>query len=96
MKEKKALCDLNLTVERGTAFGFLGPNGAGKTTTIKFLTGLIHPTSGDGFIFGKSIRDLSVKMKIGFLTEHPYFYDYLTGLEFLRFCGALFGMPRKA
>ncbi len=96
MKEKKALSDLNLTVDSGMAFGFLGPNGAGKTTTIKLLTGLIHPTSGEGFIFGKSICDISVRKKIGFLPERPYFYDYLTGLEFLHFCGDLFGMTKKA
>lgn len=96
MKERKALLDLNLTVERGTAFGFLGPNGAGKTTTLKLLMGLIHPTSGEGFIFGKSIRDNTVKKKIGFLPESPYFYDYLTGREFLHFCGELFGMTQKA
>jgi len=95
MQEKKALTDLNLTVESGTAFAFLGPNGAGKTTAIKLLTGLIHPTSGEGFIFGKSISDTSIKKKIGFLPESPYFYDYLTGLEFLQFSGELFGITRK-
>jgi len=95
-KEKKALTDLSLIVERGTIFGFLGPNGAGKTTTLKLLTGLIQATSGEAFIFGKSIQDVSARSKLGFLPERPYFYEYLTGLEFLHFCGELFGMDLEA
>ncbi len=96
MKEKCALSDLSLTVEHGTVFGFLGPNGAGKTTTLKLLTGLIQATSGEAFIFGKSIQDVSARSKLGFLPERPYFYEYLTGLEFLHFCGELFGMGLEA
>lgn len=94
LKESKALSEVSLSVEPGTIFGFLGPNAAGKTTAIKLLTGLIHPTSGEGKIFGKSMRDISIKRKIGFLPERPYFYEYLTGLELLHFCGELFGMDR--
>lgn len=94
LKESKVLSEMDLFVEAGTIFGFLGPNGAGKTTAIKLLTGLIHATSGEGFIFGKSIRDISIKKKIGFLPERPYFYEYLTGLELLHFCGELFGLDR--
>lgn len=94
LKEKKALLNLTLSVECGSVFGFLGPNGAGKTTTLKLLTGLIHPTSGSAFIFGKSIQDIASRKKMGFLPERPYFYEYLTGLEFLHFCGELFGMSR--
>lgn len=94
-KEKTVLSNLNLVVECGSIFGFLGPNGAGKTTTLKLLTGLIHPTSGTAFIFGKSIRDIASREKMGFLPERPYFYEYLTGLEFLHFCGELFGLSRS-
>ncbi len=93
-KEKKALSDLTLSVESGSIFGFLGPNGAGKTTTLKLLTGLIRPSSGSASIFGKSIQDIRSREKMGFLPERPYFYEYLTGLEFLHFCGSLFGYSR--
>jgi ABC-2 type transport system ATP-binding protein len=95
MKEGVALSDLNLEVEAGSIFGFLGHNGAGKTTMIKLLIGVIHPTSGEALIFGRPISDISVKREIGFLPESPYFYDYLTGAEFLHFCGQLFGMTTK-
>lgn len=96
MKEAVALSDLNLEVEAGNIFGFLGHNGAGKTTTIKLLIGVIHPTSGEAFVCGRPISDVTAKREIGFLPESPYFYDYLTGSEFLHFCGQLFGMTTKA
>ncbi len=91
-----AVDDLSLTVHRGEVFGFLGPNGAGKTTTLKILMGLIYPTSGTARILDRPIGDVGVKHQIGFLPESPYFYDYLTGEEFLRFYGQLFGLHGAA
>jgi len=91
-----ALKDLNLTVEEGEIFGLLGPNGAGKTTTIKILMGIHFPTRGSARIMGRPLGDKSVKAQIGFLPENPYFYDYLTGLEFLDYYGQLYGMGKQA
>jgi ABC-2 type transport system ATP-binding protein len=91
-----AVHQLNLDVLRGEVFGFLGPNGAGKTTTIKILMGLIYPTSGIARVFGHAVGDLQVKTKVGFLPESPYFYDYLTSREFLRFYGHLFSLWGKS
>ena len=87
-----ALEHLDVEVRRGEVFGFLGPNGAGKTTTLKILMGLIYPSSGTAWIMDRPIGDVNVKHQIGFLPESPYFYDYLTGEEFLRFYGQLFGL----
>lgn len=84
--------DLSLVIQPGEIFGFLGPNGAGKTTTLKMLMGLIYPTSGEVKLFGQASSDLRAKARIGFLPEHPYFYEYLTGFEFLDFYGRLFGL----
>lgn len=93
-KKVMALEKVNLSIEKGEIFGYIGPNGAGKTTTLKIFMGLIFPTSGKATIFGKDIRDIKVKEKIGFLPEEPYFYDYLTAEEFLLFYGKLFGYDR--
>ena len=76
--------DISLEVYQGEVFGFLGPNGAGKTTTIKIISGLIKPDSGTVNIFGNSPDALSVKQRIGFLPESPYFYEHLSGYEFLK------------
>jgi ABC-2 type transport system ATP-binding protein len=86
-----ALDRLTLQVTRGEVFGFLGPNGAGKTTTLKLLMQLIYPTSGRAEILGRPVGDLSVKGRIGYLPENPYFYDYLTAEELLEYFASLFG-----
>jgi ABC-2 type transport system ATP-binding protein len=91
-KKVTAVDRINLDVRRGEVFGFLGPNGAGKTTTLKILMGLIYPTSGQATLFGCAVGEPLAKAKVGFLPESPYFYDYLTSWEFLRFYGHLFGM----
>ncbi|MCG9893188.1 MAG: ABC transporter ATP-binding protein [Thermosynechococcaceae cyanobacterium MS004] len=80
----------SLSVYPGQTFGLLGPNGAGKTTLLKTLLGIIRPTAGRGFVLGESLGDRSVKQRIGYLPENPYFYDYLTGWEFLEFTAGLF------
>jgi ABC-2 type transport system ATP-binding protein len=87
-----AVDELSLDVQRGEIYGFLGPNGAGKTTTIKMLMGLIYPSRGTARLFGRPVGDQTAKAKVGFLPESPYFYDYLTSREFLRFYGHLFGL----
>ncbi|MFC1557863.1 ABC transporter ATP-binding protein [candidate division KSB1 bacterium] len=95
MRKKPALVDLNLDVRKGEVFGYLGPNGAGKTTTIKLLMNLITPSQGSIRLFDKDVKSVSVRRKIGFLSDRPYFYDYLTGQEFLRYCGKLYGLNKK-
>jgi ABC-2 type transport system ATP-binding protein len=90
----RALDGLSLTVNQGEIFGFLGANGAGKTTTLKLLMTLIFPTEGTARILGHDIGDVSMHSRIGYLPENPYFYDYLTAMEFLRFCGQIFGFSK--
>jgi ABC-2 type transport system ATP-binding protein len=91
-RPKLALRPLTLTVEEGEIFGFLGPNGAGKTTTLKILMGLVTATAGTARILGMELDDPRMKAQIGFLPEQPYFYDYLTARELLRYYGRLSGV----
>ena len=93
-RSRPALSDLNLQVEEGEIFGLIGPNGAGKTTTLKLLMGLINPTRGEATILGRPIDDIEMKRQVGYLPEHPYFYDYLTGRELLTYFAQLFGLNR--
>lgn len=92
LKTTRGLDNLNLEVQRGEVFGYLGPNGAGKTTTLKILTGLLKPSSGRAWLLGESIENVSSRRRLGFLPEQPYFYDYLTGIEYLEFVARLSGM----
>jgi ABC-2 type transport system ATP-binding protein len=87
-----ALQGLSLSVAKGEIYGFLGPNGSGKTTTLKILIGLLRATQGSVEVLGEPVGSLSVRRRLGFLPEAPYFYDYLTANEFLMFYGRLAGM----
>jgi ABC-2 type transport system ATP-binding protein len=95
LKQYPILKGINLTVEKGEIYGFLGPNGAGKTTTMKCILGIIFPDSGEISILGQSANRIDSRRKIGFLPEHPYFYDYLTAEELLIFTGKLFSLPKR-
>ncbi|MGH9866848.1 MAG: ABC transporter ATP-binding protein [Candidatus Polarisedimenticolia bacterium] len=94
LTSREVIRGLDLQVESGEVFGLLGQNGAGKTTTIKMILSLIFPDAGDIRIFGQPCGRIEVKRRLGFLPENPYFYEYLTGREFLDFYGQLFGMER--
>jgi ABC-2 type transport system ATP-binding protein len=78
----------------GEIFGFLGPNGAGKTTTIKMLTGLLHPTSGEGVVAGFDItRDAAeIKRRIGYMSQLFSLYPDLTVDENIRLFAGLYGV----
>jgi ABC-2 type transport system ATP-binding protein len=93
-----AVDKLDLVIEERAVFGFLGPNGAGKTTTVKMLTGLSAPTAGRAFICGEEVTQasISVRKNFGFLPDVPAFYDWMTGEEYLKFAGELYGMTYPA
>jgi ABC-2 type transport system ATP-binding protein len=95
-KSVAAVKGVSFDVRRGEIFGFLGPNGAGKTTTIKMLTGLIAPSGGEAFLFGKRAPSPESRERLGFLPENPYVYPYLTPREFVELSGRLSGMSGKA
>lgn len=95
IKKYHVLNDISLSVEQGEIYGFLGPNGAGKTTTIKCILGITFPDSGEISLLGHPSNSIDSKKKLGFLPEHPYFYDYLTPTELLSFTGMLFNIPRQ-
>ncbi|MEK7867550.1 MAG: ABC transporter ATP-binding protein [Planctomycetota bacterium] len=89
-----AVDDLTLSVRQGEFFAFLGPNGAGKTTTIKLVAGLLRPNAGTIRVGGIDVEKdyLAAKAIMAYVPDQPYLYDKLSGREFLRFMGGLFGM----
>lgn len=83
LNQKQILNGINLTVQKGTIYGFLGPNGAGKTTLMKVILNLLHTNQGLVEIFEKPITNKSYEYlrHIGSIIETPVFYNKLTVYE---------------
>ena len=85
-----AVDGLDLSIPRGSVYGFLGPNGAGKTTTMRLLTTLTRPTEGTAAVCGDPITDREAVVEhVGYLPEVPPVYDELTAREGLRYVSDL-------
>jgi ABC-2 type transport system ATP-binding protein len=80
----RGIKDVNLTVEKGEAFGFLGPNGAGKTTTQRVLLDVIRPTSGRAAIFGMDCRTqgVEIRKRVGYLPGELALYKDMKASQF--------------
>jgi ABC-2 type transport system ATP-binding protein len=92
--EKTAVDDLSFSLEAGTFLGLLGRNGAGKSTTLKMVTGLLKPTSGSVRVLGLELDadPIAVKRQIGVMPEDMALLEYLSGPQYLRFVGRMYGL----
>ncbi|UPY76796.1 ABC transporter ATP-binding protein [Leptospira weilii] len=90
-KEQHALKGVSFRVRQGSVFGLLGPNGAGKTSLVRILMGFSKQTEGDFRLFGLSFSP-HLRKRIGYLPEKIAIPGFLTGEEFLSFCGKLAGI----
>jgi ABC-2 type transport system ATP-binding protein len=91
--ETLAVDGVSLRVEAGEVYALVGANGAGKSTLIRMMTGLSEPDSGDVTVCGEEMRKrpLLAKRRVGYLPEELYFYQRLTGREYLRLVAGLKG-----
>ncbi len=89
-----AVSDVSLEVPEGTFLGLLGRNGAGKSTLIKMITGLMKPTQGEIHVLGEkvSMTSLDIKRRIGVTPQRMAMIDGLTGAQYLRLIGRLYGL----
>lgn len=73
----------NMSVQKGSIYGFLGANGAGKTTVFKMLSGLLTPTMGEALILGKDKvqQRNEILQNIGSLIDIPIFYEHLSATK---------------
>src|SRR5439155_24442122 len=77
--------------------GLLGPNGAGKSTLLQLATGQMRPSQGTVRVLGRTVWDNpALNRQIGLCPEQDAFYEWMTGLEFVRTCARLSGLGRNA
>jgi len=92
-----AVDNLNLEIEEGEIFGLVGPDGAGKTTIMRLLTGILEPTSGEAWVYGKHIVKESEGLKdyTAYMSQRFGLYEDLTVIENLNFYADIFGVQPK-
>ena len=91
---KKAIENVNLTIEEGDIYGFIGPNGAGKSTTIKCIVGIHNFEQGEILLDGKTLKEdpVAFKKQIAYVPDNPDLYEHLTGIGYLDFIANIYGV----
>lgn len=94
---KKAVDNLNLTVEAGDIYGFIGHNGAGKTTTLRACAGILEFETGEITVDGHSVTadPVACKAITAFIPDNPDIYSYMTGEQYLNFIADIFKIGTK-
>ncbi|MEE1200977.1 MAG: ABC transporter ATP-binding protein [Christensenellales bacterium] len=89
---KKAVEDLTLHVAAGEIVGFIGHNGAGKSTTLRACAGILDYSEGRIVIDGHDVRTegLQAKRVTAFLPDNPDLYEFMKGIDFLRFVADIY------
>lgn len=90
-----AVKGISFDLAEGGCTALLGPNGAGKTTTLRMLAGLLVPSSGEVLIDGEGAAEVSSRHQIGYLPQHPSFYGWMTGKEYVVYAAGLSGITGK-
>ena len=89
--ETVAVGGVSLNVAASEAYALLGANGAGKSTLMRMIVGLGEPDAGSVAVCGEDVkrRATEAKRNLGYLPEELYFYQRLTGREYLRLVAGL-------
>jgi len=95
--DKTVVDHFDISVPKGSIYGFLGPNGSGKTTTIRMLCGLLTPDAGEGICLGYDIlrQSENIKEHVGYMTQRFSLYADLTIRENLDFMGRMYRVSNR-
>ncbi len=88
-----ALDNVSLEIPQGVVFALLGENGAGKTTAIRIALGLVAPDDGSSQVLGLDSQkdDLQIRQSVGYVSEQPTLYDWMTVSEIGWFAAGFYG-----
>ncbi|HEX4415260.1 MAG TPA: ABC transporter ATP-binding protein [Lacipirellulaceae bacterium] len=87
-----ALADVSFAVPPGVVFALLGENGAGKSTAIRMMLGLADQSAGEVRVLDLDPRrdSLAIRRRVGYLSERPVFYEWMTAAEIGWFTAAFY------
>lgn len=92
-----AVDNISFSLKEGEILGLLGPNGAGKTTTIQMLLGVLTPTFGDVFYFGKKLTEHREEIleQVNFSSAYTELPHRLTVKENFTFISYLYNIKNR-
>lgn len=85
------LKDINFTVPESSSLVLVGPSGAGKSLLLKLAAGLITPSSGEVWIQGKNLKEVTpaetqkTLLQMGMLFQRNALFDSLSVFENVAF-----------
>ncbi len=95
-KRNKVLNDINISIEKGSVYGFVGLNGSGKTLLMKVIAGFLKPDCGTVLVQGKEVgKEVDFPEDIGVIIETPSFMPYISGYKNLYDLYSIKGIPDK-
>ncbi len=92
--DQSVIKNISFNVKKNSIVGILGKNGAGKTTLLGMLLGLITPTKGDIYIFGKNLKlnKKEILSEINFQSPYVDLPKKMTVEQNLSFYSRLYGV----
>jgi zinc transport system ATP-binding protein len=71
---KDVIEDVDMEVEKNDFLGIIGPNGGGKTTVLKLIAGVMKPSKGEVFVFGKNPAQFNNadRRRIGYVRQETF------------------------
>ena len=93
-----AVDDVSFSLKEGEILGLLGPNGAGKTTTLQMLLGILTPSFGKVFYFGKGLDEHreEIMERVNFSSTYTNLPWNLTVWECLTFVSYLYDIDGRS
>lgn len=92
----QALAAIDLAARPGERLALVGHNGAGKTTLLRLVLGLTRPDSGEILTCGTVPGSIRARRNCAWLPENAAFHPALTGVEQIRLCARLKGVPARS
>ena len=87
----QAVFPMDLSVPKGSIYGFIGPNGSGKTTTMRMILRIYKPDTGSVTVLGDTHGDCADD-RVGYLPEERGLYRRMTVKRVLRYFAKIKGL----
>ena len=82
--DKQVLKHINMEIKEGETLAIIGGSGSGKSTLLRLLIGLDKPTSGEIYIMGQPVTNMTeaqwdeMRLNMGMVFQYSALFDSMT------------------